>query len=146
NAGMGQATGRGQGGKRRFRPLDAQLLTAAGKGPCRAVEFVCTIRISRSSGPPWIGNGSSDLQCVLDFGVIVPHLAPVERPISAISEQTARLEPLRSKSQRNHGKMYGRSSDGLATVVTPHLKRVGAVDDTVIGPVQFRLLSLVRRE
>ncbi len=78
--------------------------------------------------------------------VVVPHLAPIERPVGAIAEQGARLEPFGPEAQRHHRKMHGRAAHRLAAVVAAHLQRIVAVDDAVVGPVELRLLGLVGGE
>ena len=42
--------------------------------------------------------------------------------------------------------MHGRAADRLAGVVGAELQRVFAVDDALVGPVELRLLRLVRGE
>ena len=101
------------------------------------------VRIAATLRPPRIIHRSGNFQRVFDLGVIVPHLAPIERPVRAIAELRARLEPFRTEAQRHHGEMHGRTAHRFAGIVGAHLDRIVAVDDPLIGPVELGLLPLV---
>src|SRR5581483_7162439 len=82
-------------------------------------------------------------QGLLDLVVVLPHLAPIERPVGAIAEYAARFEPFGPESQRHHRKMNGRSADALSRIVGAELQGSFAIDDALIGPIQLRLMHLV---
>ena len=67
---------------------------------------MCAIGIARPRRPPRVGHGTGDLQRLLDLAVVAPHLAPIERPIGAVAQQAARLEPLRAEAQRHHREVH----------------------------------------
>ena len=52
--------------------------------------------------------------------VIAPHLPPIERPVGAVAEHAARLEPFRPEAQRHHGEMDGAAAHRLAAVLAAH--------------------------
>ena len=103
------------------------------------------IGIARPLRAPRIAHRAGDLQRLFDLAVVAPHLAPIERPIGAIAEQAARLEPLRPKAQRHHREVHGAAADRLAAVVAAQLQRIVAVADPFVGPVQLLLLGPRRR-
>ena len=96
--------------------------------------------------PPGVAERAGDRQGALDLVVIAPHLAPVDRPVGAVTKLGARLEMLGPEAQRHHGEMYGRAADRLAAVVAAHLDRVGPVDDALVQPIELGLRLLVGRE
>ena len=110
----------------------------------RGVELMRTVRITRPLRTPRIVHRPGDLQGLLDLRVIGPHFAPIERPIGAIAELGARLEPFRPEAQRHHGKMHGRAADRFAGIIGAELDRIFAVRDAFVGPVKLGLLVLVR--
>src|SRR6185312_8793513 len=93
DAGMGKTTGSRQRRERSGRPVDSECFGALGKGEGGGVELVSTVRVPGTLRPPGIADGAGNLQGVLDFVVVLPHLAPVERPVGAIAEEAAGLEP-----------------------------------------------------
>ncbi len=131
------------GGERRRRPGNAECFGPFGEHQGGGIEFVRPIRIARPLRTPRVIHRPRDLQRAFDLGVIAPHLAPIERPIGAVAELAARLEPFRAKAQRHHGEMHGRAADRLAAIVGAKLQRVVAVDDALVGPVKLRLMVLV---
>ena len=137
---------RRHGGERRLGPLHAQRLAASRQSKRGGIEFVRAIGIARPRRPPRIGNWSGNFQRLFGFGVVAPHFAPIERPIGAIAENGARLEPLRPEAQRNHREMHGRAAHRLAAVVAAELQRVVAVDDAIVCPVELCLLGFVGGE
>ena len=100
---------------RALRRLRAST-SAAAFSSCGAV------RIARPLRPPGIIDRAGNFQRLFDLGVIVPHLAPIERPVRAIAELAARLEPFRPKAQRHHGEMHGRAADRFAAIVGAELQ------------------------
>ena len=126
--------------------MHAQGLAAPGQGTGGGVELVGAIRIARTRRTPRVVDRSGNFQRLLDLRVVVPHFAPVQRPIGAVAEYATRPEPVRPEAQRNHGKMHGRSADGLAAVIAAHLQRIVAVDDAVVGPIELGLLGFVGSE
>ena len=109
DAGVGEPARRREGRERRLRPLDAHRLAPFGQHARRGVERMRAIGIARSLRSPRIGDRAGDLQRLLDLAVVVPHFAPIERPVGAVAEQAARLEPFGTKAQRHHGEMHGAS-------------------------------------
>src|SRR5205085_3481052 len=107
------------------------------------IEWMRAIGITRTTRPPGVVNRPGNFQCLLDLGVVVPHLPPIERPIRSIAEQSARFEPFRTEAKRHHREMHGRAADRLSAIVAAHLHRVGAIDDAIVGPVEFGLLAFV---
>ena len=146
DAGRRSAARRRKRGERRWRPRDAERLRAARQHHRGRIELVRAVGIARPLRTPWISYRAGDLQRLLDLVVVVPHLAPIERPVGAVAEKRARLEPFRAKAQRHHREMHGRAADRLAGIVGAELKRILAVDDALISPVELRLLRLVRGE
>ena len=146
DAGMRQPARRRQRRQRRLGPVDAHRLAASASAQRRGVQLVRAIGIARTLRPPGIVDRPGDLQRLLDLGVVVPHLAPIERPVRAVAEQAARLEPFRAEAQRHHGEMHGAAADRLAAVVAAQLQRVVAVDDALVGPVELGLLGFVGGE
>ncbi|CAJ3171598.1 Uncharacterised protein [Burkholderia pseudomallei] len=146
HARMREPARRGQRRERRRRPADAERVGAAREHECGRVQLVRAIRIARPLRPPRIANGPADLQRVLHLGVIAPHLAPVERPVRAVAEPRARLEPVGAKAQRHHREMHGAAAHGLAAVVVAERERIVAVAQALVGPVQLALVRLVGGE
>ena len=146
DAGMGKAARSGERRERRRRPGDAERLAPSARTSAGGVQLMRAIRVARPLRPPWVRYGPGDLQRLFDLAVVAPHLAPVERPVGAVAELGAGLEPFGPEAQRHHGEMHGRAADRLARVVLAELQRIFAVDDPVVGPVEFRLLALVGGE
>jgi hypothetical protein len=96
---MRQTARRRERGQRRFRPLHAQSFATLCKS-AGGVELVGAIRIARTRRTPWVIDRSRDFQHLLDLGIVVPHLAPIDWPIGAVAKNAARFEPFRSKTQR----------------------------------------------
>src|SRR6185312_12813001 len=141
-----QITRRRHGSERRRRPGDAHRLGALGQHQPSGVDFVRTIRIPPPLRAPRIAHRPRDLQRLLDLVVIVPHFLPADRPIGAVAELAARLEPLGPEAQRHHGEMDGAAADRLAAVVAAELQRVLTVNDALVRPIELRLLRLVGGE
>ncbi len=146
DAGRRFAARRRNGGERGRRPGDPHCLGAPGQHQCRGIQLVRAIGIARALGSPRIVDRTRNLQRLLDLGVIAPHLAPVDRPVGAVAEPAARLEPFRSKAQRHHREMNRAATDRLAAVVVAELDRVGAVADALVGPKELPLIGFVGSE
>ena len=102
------------------------------------------IRVTRPLRSPGIGQRPGDVDLPLGDSVVMPHLLPGDRPVRAVTERRAGLEPLGSEAQRHHRVMDGRSAHRLARIVAAHLDRVRAVEDALIGPVKLVLRGFVR--
>src|SRR5690348_4042215 len=100
-----ESAGRGQCCKRGRCPVDAERLGALCESERGGVELVWPVGIPRAPGAPGVTYGTGDLQRILDLMVVLPHLSPVERPIGAVAEKTASLEPFRPEAQRHHGEV-----------------------------------------
>ncbi len=137
---------RGQRRERRLGPFDADRLAALGQQFARVVQLMRAIGIARPFRAPGIGQRPGDVDLPLGLPVIMPHLLPGDRPIRAVAERRARLEPFGPEAQRHHRVMDGRSAHRLARILAAHLDRVRAVDDALIGPVELVLLGLVGGE
>ncbi len=146
HARMRAAARRGQRGERRRRPVHAERLGAAREHQRGGVQLVRAIRIARARRPPRIADRAADLQRLLDLAVVMPHLAPVERPVDAVAECAARAEPFGPKPQRHHREVHGAAADRAAAVVGAERQRIGAVADAFVGPEQLALMRLVRCE
>jgi len=146
DARMGAAARRRQGGERGRRPGEAQRLGAARQDETRGVDLVGAIGIAPARRAPGIAHRPRDLQRVLDLGVVAPHLRRRDRPVDAVAEPRARLEPFRAKAQRHHREMHGAAADPLAAVVAAEFERIVAAADPRVGPVQLVLALLVRGE
>src|SRR5688500_18824779 len=103
-------------------------------------------RIAGSPAPPWIGEGTGDLQHVLGLLVVRLHLVPRTWPIDRITEAAARLEPFRAETRHQHREMHGAAADAASAVVRTKLDRIVAGDDAFVPPVQLLLFLLVRGE
>ena len=143
---MRLAPRRGQGGERRGRPRDTKRLGTAREHECGRVQLMRTVRIARALRSPRIVHWARDLERILDLRVIAPHFAPVEGPVRTVAKKAARLEPLGTKAQRHHREVNSASAHRLAAVVVAKLKRVLAVADALVGPVELVLMRLVGSE
>ena len=130
--------------KRRLGPVDADRFAAFRKQFAGGIQLMRAIGVTRSLRSPGIGQRPGDVDLPLGNSVIAPHLLPGDRPIRAVAERRARLEPLGSEAQRHHRVMDGRSAYRLARIVAAHLDRVWAVEDALVGPVKLVLRGFVR--
>ncbi|MDR8934491.1 hypothetical protein FEP65_01366 [Burkholderia multivorans] len=146
HARMRAAARRGQRRERRRRPVDAERLGAAREHERGRVQFMGAVRVARARRSPGIVHRPADLQRLLDFAVVAPHLAPVERPVDAVTEQRARAEPFGPKAQRHHREVHGAAADRAAAVVGAERQRVRAVANPLVGPEQLALVRFVGGE
>ncbi len=145
DAGRRQAARGGHGGKRRRYPLHAQLLAAARQHEAGGVHLVRAVRIAPALRSPRIGDRPCDLQRLLDLAVVTPHLAPIDRPIDAVAEGRAGLEPLGTEAQRDHHEVNAASAHRLAAVAPAQLERTLG-DDAFVQPIELHLLDLIGGE
>ena len=121
--------------KRRLGPVDADRLAAFRKQFAGRVQLMRAIGITRPLRSPRIGQWPGDVDLPLGDSVITPHLLPGDRPVRAVTERRARLEPFGPEAQRHHRVMDGRPAHRFARILATHLDRVRAVEDALIGPV-----------
>src|SRR6516164_2954145 len=114
---MCKAAGGGESGERRRRPLDAQCFGPFGKNQGCRVQLMWAIGITRTFRSPRIAKRSGNPERLLDFGVVIPHFSPIERPVEPVTELAARLEPFGPESERHHGEMDCRPADAFSRIV-----------------------------
>src|SRR5579862_681500 len=102
--------------------------------------------IARPLWAPRVVHRPRNLEGILNLCIVTPHLTPIEGPICSVTELRTRLEPFGPKAERHHGKMHRRATDRFAGIVSAELNRVITIDDAFIGPVEFRLMMLIRSE
>ena len=132
--------------ERRLRPGVSHRLRAARQEFCGPVYGMRAIGVARPLRSPRIGDGTGNREREFRLPIPVPHLAPIHRPVGAVAERRARLEPFGPEAKRHHGEMHGGAADRLAAVLAAHHERIGALRDAVVVPVELLLLPFVRSE
>src|ERR1700739_12987 len=86
NARVRQTAGRRDSCQRRRRPLDPDRLSALSQDQRGCVQFMRAIGIAGPLGSPRIVDRAGYLQRLFYLAVIIPHLAPIDRPVSPIAQ------------------------------------------------------------
>src|SRR5207245_2017864 len=107
----------GESGERQRRPLDAELLAAAGEDEAGGVHLMRAIGIAPAPPAPGIADRPGHLQRLLGFLIIRFELVEADRPVARIAELRARLEPFRAPAECDHGVVDGGAADAAARII-----------------------------